>query len=217
MSEPFGRLPHYLQQRVLAGVLYHDHKATAAACKAFRAIIRGPGFLTRTVNGTGHTGTGHFSHSANGTVAGGRTEQGMFSARPLLTLQIYDIATRTWRQGPPLPGPGIGATIGCVGAFGQVIDGKLVLVKHGVLLTYDPQSETWTESASYPSEGRYPPRMHHACVHNGRIIVFMENGSAFARAADGSWATYEGAAAVGPPVFGLLAPQHYVSASVLLG
>ena len=45
MSEPFGRLPHYLQQRVLAGVLYHDHKATAAACKAFRAIIRGPGFL----------------------------------------------------------------------------------------------------------------------------------------------------------------------------
>ena len=173
ISAPFGTLPHYLQQRVLAGVLYHDH--------------------------------------------GGRTEQGMFSARPLLTLQIYDIASRTWRLGPQLPGPGIGATIGCVGAFGQVMDGKLVLVKHGVLLTYDSQSETWTESASYPSEGRYPPRMHHACVHNGRIIVFMENGSAFARAANGSWATYEGAAAVGPPVFGLLAPQHYVSASVLLG
>ena len=97
------------------------------------------------------------------------------------------------------------------------MDGKLVLVKHGNLLTYDPQSETWAESASYPSEGRYPPRMHHACVHNGRIIVFMENGSAFARAADGSWATYEGAAAVGPPVFGLLAPQPYASESVLLG
>ena len=45
ISAPFGTLPHYLQQRVLAGVLYHDHKATAAACKAFRAIIRGPGFL----------------------------------------------------------------------------------------------------------------------------------------------------------------------------
>ena len=149
-------------------------------------------------------------------IAGGRTEQGMFSARPLLTLQIYDIATRTWRLGPQLPPPGP-RSIGCVGAFGQVMDGKLVLVKHGVLLTYDPQSETWAESASYPSEGRYPPRMHHACVHNGRIIVFMENGSAFARAADGSWATYEGAAAVGPPVFGLLAPQHYASESVLLG
>ena len=97
------------------------------------------------------------------------------------------------------------------------MDGKLVLVKHGNLLTYDPRFETWTESASYPSEGRYPPRMHHACVHNGRIIVFMENGSAFARAADGSWTTYEGAAAIGPPVFGLLAPQHYASESVLLG
>ena len=45
ISAPFGTLPHYLQQRVLAGVLYHDHKATAAACKTFRAIIRGPGFL----------------------------------------------------------------------------------------------------------------------------------------------------------------------------
>ena len=45
ISAPFGTLPHYLQQRVLAGVLYHDHKATAAACKSFRAIIRGPGFL----------------------------------------------------------------------------------------------------------------------------------------------------------------------------
>ena len=45
ISAPFGTLPHYLQLRVLAGVLYHDHKATAAACKAFRAIIRGPGFL----------------------------------------------------------------------------------------------------------------------------------------------------------------------------
>ena len=54
-------------------------------------------------------------------------------------------------------------------------------------------------------------------VHNGRIIVFMENGSAWARAADGPWAPYEGAAAVGPPVFGLLAPQHYISESVLLG
>ena len=141
----------------------------------------------------------------------------MFSARPLLTLQIYDIATRTWRLGPPLPGPGVGAFVGSVGAFGQVIDGKLVLVHMKTLCTYDPQSETWTESASYPFEGRYPPIMHHACVHNGRIIVFLQNGSAFARAADGSWATYEGAAAVGPPVFGLLAPQHYVSESVLLG
>ena len=45
ISAPFGTLPHYLQQRVLAGVPFHDHQVTAAACKAFRAIIRGPGFL----------------------------------------------------------------------------------------------------------------------------------------------------------------------------
>ena len=45
ISAPFGTLPHYLQQRVLAGVPFHDHIATAAACKAFRAIIRDPGFL----------------------------------------------------------------------------------------------------------------------------------------------------------------------------
>ena len=118
ISAPFGTLPHYLQQRVLAGVLYHDHKATAAACKGFRAIIRGPGFLA--------------------------------------LRQRHGFAERV-----------------------VVVVGN----KH--------------------------------LAH--RIIVFMENGSAFARAANGSWATYEGAAAVGPPVFGLLAPQHYVSESVLLG
>ena len=85
------------------------------------------------------------------------------------------------------------------------------------LLWYDPESETWTTSKSYPSA---PPQLQHACVHDGRIIVFLANGhggGTLVRAADGSWATYEGAAAVGPPVFGLLAPQHYASESVLLG
>ena len=38
-------LPDDIQQRVLAGVPLDDHQATASACKAFRAIIRGPGFL----------------------------------------------------------------------------------------------------------------------------------------------------------------------------
>ena len=45
ISAPFGTLPHYLQQRVLAGVPFHDHQVTAASCKAFRAIMRGTGFL----------------------------------------------------------------------------------------------------------------------------------------------------------------------------
>ena len=38
-------LPDDIQQRVLAGVPLDDHQATAAACKAFRAVIRGPNFL----------------------------------------------------------------------------------------------------------------------------------------------------------------------------
>ena len=60
------------------------------------------------------------------------------------------------------------------------------------LLVYDPQSETWTTSESYPSA---PPQLQHACVHDGRIIVFLANGhggGTLVRAADGSWAPYEG-------------------------
>ena len=61
------------------------------------------------------------------------------------------------------------------------------------LLWYDPQSETWASSESYPSA---PPQLQHACVHSGRIIVFLANGhggGTLVRAADGSWAPYEGA------------------------
>ena len=38
-------LPDDIQQRVLAGIPLDDHQATASACKAFRAVIRGPKFL----------------------------------------------------------------------------------------------------------------------------------------------------------------------------
>ena len=38
-------LPDDIQQRVLAGIPLDDHQATASACKAFRAVIRGPNFL----------------------------------------------------------------------------------------------------------------------------------------------------------------------------
>ena len=38
-------LPDDIQQRVLAGVPLDDQQATAAACKAFRAVIRDPRFL----------------------------------------------------------------------------------------------------------------------------------------------------------------------------
>ena len=78
--------------------------------------------------------------------------------------------------------------------LGVVADGKL-FVNGGSngLLVYDPQSETWTSSESYPSA---PAQLQHACVHDGRIIVFLANGhggGTLVRAADGSWAPYEGA------------------------
>ena len=41
----FTALPDDVLQRVLLGVALDDHDATAAACRAFRAVIRGPRFL----------------------------------------------------------------------------------------------------------------------------------------------------------------------------
>ena len=108
-----------------------------------------------------------------------------------LTLQIYDIATRTWRcrSMPDRREEGYIYS----GSHGLVVDGKLCLVAWCMpLLWYDPQSEKWTSSESYPSA---PAQLQHACVHNGRIIVFLANGhggGTLVRAADGSWAPYGG-------------------------
>jgi len=44
-SSSFTALPDDVLQRVLLGVALDDHLATAAACRAFRAVIRGPRFL----------------------------------------------------------------------------------------------------------------------------------------------------------------------------
>ena len=145
-------------------------------------------------------------------IAGGQGTLGHegIESSELSTLQIYDIANRTWRLGPPLPGP-------FSDGIGLVMDGRLFLVSSGDLLIYDPRSDTWTESRTY-----YPSnQMHHACVHNNRIIVFLDLGTAWALAADGSWTYYEDAMAfVGPPARRAHWPQnpeHYVSESVLLG
>ena len=56
-SSAFQALPHDVLQRVLAGVLRDDHKATATCCKAFRAVIRGPRFQAlRQVHGFAQRG-----------------------------------------------------------------------------------------------------------------------------------------------------------------
>ena len=45
MNSSFTALPDDVLQRVLLGVPLDDHDATAAACRAFCAVIRGPRFL----------------------------------------------------------------------------------------------------------------------------------------------------------------------------
>ena len=44
-ASSFTALPDDVLQRVLVGVALDDHDATAAACRAFRDVIRGPRFL----------------------------------------------------------------------------------------------------------------------------------------------------------------------------
>jgi hypothetical protein len=91
-------------------------------------------------------------------------------------LPIYDIATRTWRLGAPLPR---------FGSHADVVDGKLFVFAKNVpsVMVYDPPSNTWTVEPNYHVE--------HACVHNDRIVVFSYDGTAYERATDGSWHPYE--------------------------
>jgi hypothetical protein len=98
------------------------------------------------------------------------------------TLQIYDIGSKTWRLGASIPGE-------CppyADAF--VVEGKLCLMQLDPLdallsdlLFYDPQANTWTKEATPSSEARL------VCVHDGRLVVFQEDGTVVARATDGSW------------------------------
>ena len=119
-------------------------------------------------------------------------------ARRLLTLQIYDIAGRTWRLGAALPQPRRRT-------IGVVADGKLFVIDtfpSEFLLVYDPQSETWTEEAPPPTVTNPDDgvnvwiTVNSACAHKGRLVVFLSSGRAFERANDGSWSPLEFAAAL---------------------
>jgi hypothetical protein len=107
-------------------------------------------------------------------------------------LQIYDIATKTWRFGAPhpsFPWPTNGREHGVVVdeklfLFGSRVRGPLTEPENYRTLVYDPQSDTWTEEAPPWYAGH---RVMHACAHDGTVVVFLENGTAFARAMDGAW------------------------------
>ena len=122
--------------------------------------------------------------------------------RMLQILQVYDIATRTWRVGAPPPeNPGI--------ANGVVADGKLFLIRSPEsTLVYDPQSTTWTTEEAAPFGGEF---VLHACAHEGRVFAFRRDGTAYSRATDGSWSLCTRAVDHAHP------PSTCVSGSVLLG
>ncbi len=131
-------------------------------------------------------------------IAAGDRENGVATS----TLQIYDITTRTWRFGAPLPD-------NRVRACGVVADGKFLLIRsrrRQSTFVYDPQSNTWTEEAVPWGEAR---RVRHACAHDGGVFVCLDDGTAYRRATDSSWSTGEYGGTY----------SHYgsVSGSVLLG
>jgi len=146
-----------------------------------------------------------------------------------LTLQIYDIVNRQWRLGAPPPlaidlagAGGSGLEIHCLAT-----DGKLFLINSpgyvpgfgmpevpAEMLVYDPRSNMWTSLSSelpWTSD-----KMVNAYAHNGQIFVFFPSRTgafemrASARATDGSWSPYAGAAV--PAGLG-----WYASGSVILG
>ena len=107
-----------------------------------------------------------------------------FSRGDLATLQIYDIAARTWRLGPPLPDELTRS--GTQQLHGVVLDGKLFVVpsRGESILVYEPESNSWAEEPGFPG---YPEmgRTVRAFAHGGRLVVFQENGAAFWRTSDG--------------------------------
>ena len=136
-------------------------------------------------------------------IAGGWHESG----GALATLQIYDIATRTWRVGAALPKP-------TMAARGLVVDGKLALLcQKGPMFVYDPGSELWTERPVFWTEGR---ELVDVCVHNDQMFVFTRNGAVLKHDTDGYWTSgwSPGFGSVGVDGRGLI---DFFSESVLLG
>ena len=100
------------------------------------------------------------------------------------TLQIFDFTTGQWRLGPPLPQ-------GRYNTPSVVSEEKLFLLdqNQSIMLIYDPRSDAWTQER-LPFRGPWKC----ACAHDGRIIAFLRNGSAYERGGS-YWSAYRCTAA----------------------
>ena len=137
-----------------------------------------------------------FSRSADGT------EVVDWSVDTIDMLQIYDITTREWRYGASIPEQYYqsGSARRSVNDRGLAVDGKFIVMetKPGCwgyvgISVYDPLSDTWTVESGQPWRGEHT-EICHACVHDGRLVVFTGFGMgerAYERAADGSWSSFE--------------------------
>ena len=125
-------------------------------------------------------------------------------------LRIYDFTTRTWRLGAPLPRTM--PNLEC----GVVADGKLFAIRNDdrVMFVYEPKTDTWTEEA-FPWWDSHVGR---ACSHNGRVVVFLKDGTSFERLARDEWQPYDVVGEVGDIAHDANTyPNTYVAESVLLG
>ena len=83
----------------------------------------------------------------------------------------------------------------------MALDGKLFCIGLLALLCYDPQADAWTvEQTELPWQDMaraaheqfiFSFRIVEAIPHQGRIVVFLSNGTAFERDTDGSWSRYK--------------------------
>ena len=99
---------------------------------------------------------------------------------------------------------------------GVVSDGKLFAIRNDdrVMFVYEPQTDTWTEEA-FPWWDSHVGR---ACSHNGRVVVFLKDGTSFERLARDEWQPYDVVGEVGDIAHDANTyPNTYVAESVLLG
>ena len=116
--------------------------------------------------------------------------------------------------GPPCLGAPLPRTMPNL-ECGVVSDGKLFAIRNDdqVMFVYEPQTDTWTEE-----EFPWDSHVGRACSHNGRVVVFLKDGTSFERLSRDEWQPYDVVGEVGDIAHDANTyPNTYVAESVLLG